>query len=203
VAAERTAEPVDDGPCGRVSRPRWSSRVGRPAKDPRTWVGKALWVALFAAVLGVSLWLGAQRPAPSTPTARMEQIASQLRCPVCIDESAAQANTAAARAIRADITTRLRSGQSDRQIIGYMVSRYGRWILLSPSRSGFSLTVWLAPIAVTLGALGVVAVAWARAVHRFRAAEPGAADAAVDLTGERDLPLVDRTQRAGEGGVSP
>ncbi|MDA8309548.1 MAG: cytochrome c-type biogenesis protein CcmH [Actinomycetota bacterium] len=161
-------------------------------------MSKALWVALFAGVLGVSLWQGAQRPAPSTPTARMEQIASELRCPVCIDESAAQANTAAARAIRADIATRLRSGQSERQIIDYMVSRYGRWILLSPPSSGLGLTVWLAPIAVTLGALAVVVVAWARAVRRFRAPAPAVTDAEAELRGERDLPLADRTQRVGE-----
>ena len=162
-------------------------------------MSKALWVALFAGVLGVSLWQAAQRPAPSTPTARMEQVASQLRCPVCIDESAAQANTAAARAIRADIATRLRSGQSERQIIDYMVSRYGRWILLSPPSSGLGLAVWLAPIGVTLGALAVVAVAWARAVQRFRAPAPGATEAAVDPPGGgRDLPLADRTQRVEE-----
>ncbi|MDA8070580.1 MAG: cytochrome c-type biogenesis protein CcmH [Actinomycetota bacterium] len=182
----------------RVRRLRlvWSLRPG--ATKSRSHVSKALWVALFAGVLGVSLWQGAQRPVPSTPTARMEQVASQLRCPVCIDESAAQANTAAARAIRADIATRLRSGQSERQIIDYMVSRYGRWILLSPPSSGLGLTVWLAPIAVTLGALAVVAVAWARAVQRFRAADPGPTDTQVELNGERDLSLADRTQRVEE-----
>ena len=183
---------------GRVRRlrPRRSLRPG--PTTGRSHVSKALWVALFAAVLGVSLWQGAPRLAPSTPTARMEQIASQLRCPVCIDESAAQANTAAARAIRADIATRLRSGQSERQIIDYMVSRYGRWILLSPPSSGLGLVVWLAPIAVTLGALAVVAVAWARAVQRFRAADPGPTDAQVELNGERDLSLADRVRRVEE-----
>ncbi len=168
------------------------------ATKDRPYASKALWVALFAAVIGVGLWQGAQRPAPSTPAARMEQIASQLRCPVCIDESAAQANTAAARAIRADIATRLRSGQSERQIIGYMVSRYGRWILLSPPSSGLGLAVWLAPIGVTLGALAVVAIAWARAVRRFRAPAPRAADADVDLKGEQDLSLADRVRRVEE-----
>jgi cytochrome c-type biogenesis protein CcmH len=161
-------------------------------------VRKSLWITLFAAVLGVSLWLGAHRPTPTTPVARMEAIASQLRCPVCIDESAAQANTAAARAIRTDIAARLRNGQSDRQIIDYMVSRYGRWILLSPSASGFSLTVWIAPIAVTLGALGVVAVAWGRAVRRFRKMGPAATDRGND-PGGRDPAPADPTGRAGEG----
>jgi cytochrome c-type biogenesis protein CcmH/NrfF len=90
---------------------------------------------------------------------------------VCIDESAAQANTPAARAIRTDIAARRRSGESDSPIIGYMVSRYERWILLSSPATGFGLTVWIAPVAVTLGALGVVAVAWTRAVRRFKGAE--------------------------------
>ena len=197
MAAERTAEPVADNSCGRSSRPRWSSRVRRPAKGPHTWVGKSLWITLFAAVLGVSLWLGAHRPTPTTPVARMEAIASQLRCPVCIDESAAQANTAAARAIRTDIAARLRNGQSDRQIIDYMVSRYGRWILLSPSASGLSLTVWIAPIAVTLGALGVVAVAWGRAVRRFREMGPAATDRGND-PGGRDPAPADQARCAGE-----
>jgi cytochrome c-type biogenesis protein CcmH len=168
---ERTPQPVGDGSCGRTVRSRVRVRAGRPPNGPPTWVRRGLWITLFAAVVGVSLWLGAHRPAPSTPTDRVEQIASQLRCPVCIDESAAQANTAAARAIRANVAARLRAGESDRQIIDYMVSRYGRWILLSPPATGFGLTVWIAPIAVALGAIGVVAVAWIRAARRFKEAE--------------------------------
>lgn len=191
-------QPIHREPPRRRRRLRPGRSLRPGPTTGRSHVSKALWVALFAAVLGVSLWQGAQRPAPSTPTARMEQIASQLRCPVCIDESAAQANTAAARAIRADIAARLRSGESERQIIDYMVSRYGRWILLSPPSSGLGLAVWLAPIAVTLGSLAVVAVAWARAVRRFRAPAPRAADADVDLKGEQDLSLADRVRRVEE-----
>lgn len=175
----------------------------RPVRVPggpkgRSLGSKVVWSALFATLLGISLWFGAPRRAPSTPTARMEQIASQLRCPVCIDESAAQANTAAARAIRADIAARLREGQSDQAIIGYMVSRYGRWILLSPSTSGFSLTVWVAPIAVTLGALGVVAVAWGRAARRWKPSGEPAADDEGELAAEQEV-VADQAVGAGDG----
>lgn len=161
-----------------------------------------LWAALFAAVLGVSLWLAAYRAHPTTPTARVDQIASQLRCPVCIDESAAQANTAAARAIRADIAARLRNGQSDQAIIGYMVSRYGRWILLSPSTSGLSLTVWVAPVAVTLGALGIVAVAWSRAVRRWKGTGETATGDGGELSAEGHDEPADESVSPGEERMS-
>jgi cytochrome c-type biogenesis protein CcmH len=204
--AERTPQPVSDRSCGRSVRPCLCGRVGRPSSRPHTWVRRALWIALFAAVLGASLWLGANRSTPATPAARVEAIASQLRCPVCIDESAAQANTAAARAIRANVAARLRAGQSDRQIIDYMVSRYGRWILLSPPATGFGLTVWLAPVAVTLGALGVVAVAWTRAVRRFKETGPSATGEEHDPTaggrgGQADV-LADQAASTSKEGSS-
>lgn len=160
--------PLTGGSCGRSPSRFWWARAPMPARRPRAWARKALWSALFAAVLAAGLWLGAARPSPSTTAARVYAIASQLRCPVCIDESAAQANTAPARAIRADIAARLRQGENERQIIAYMVSRYGRWILLSTPTSGLGLTVWAAPVVVAMGALAVVGSAWAGAVRRSR-----------------------------------
>lgn len=198
MVAEPRVEAAAEGASGRACRLVWPRRAAGPGDGSRAWVARTLWIALFAVVVGVSLWFGAHRPAPSTPTARMEQIASELRCPICIDESAAQANTSAARAIRADIAAQLREGRSAREILGYMVSRYGRWILLSPPASGLGLTVWIAPMAVTLAGLGVVAVAWARAVRRFQAAAPTDTGGSHVLSAGRDPASVDPARRVDE-----
>jgi cytochrome c-type biogenesis protein CcmH len=143
--------------------PRDGSEVPMVPSARRGKAPKVLWGALFVAAVVAGLWAGAHRRAPVTLGAQVDRIAAKLRCPVCVDESAAQANTAAARAIRADIAARLRQGQSEKEIMSYMVSRYGPWVLLSPPASGVDIFVWVAPVAVAVGAVGIVLFAWARA----------------------------------------
>jgi cytochrome c-type biogenesis protein CcmH len=162
---------ASSGSCHRAPVDGCSPSLAPPARRGKA--TKVLWSSLFVAAVSVGLWAGAHRQAPVTLGARVERIAAKLRCPVCIDESAAQANTAAARAIRADIAARLRRGQSETEIMSYMVSRYGPWILLSPPTSGVDMFVWVAPVVVTVGALGIVVFSWARASRSAEVAEVG------------------------------
>lgn len=132
---------------------------------------RVVWLAVLVGVIAAALVIGARQPTSHSASSRLEAIAGALRCPSCVDESAAQANTPAAQAIRADIAARLRQGQSERQIVAYMVSRYGPWILLKPPASGLDLVVWVVPIAAAAGAIGVLGVAFSRA-RRWRAVGP-------------------------------
>ncbi|MBI4589981.1 MAG: cytochrome c-type biogenesis protein CcmH [Candidatus Rokubacteria bacterium] len=89
---------------------------------------------------------------------RMREVASGLRCPVCQNLSVADSSSEMAREMRALIVDQLRAGKRPDEIRAYFVSKYGQWILLSPTPRGVGLVVWIVP---TVGAVaGLGGAAW-------------------------------------------
>jgi cytochrome c-type biogenesis protein CcmH len=119
---------------------------------PRRRLAPALSVAAAVVLAGVALGVGLARGGsqPATLQDRVQAVASGLRCPVCQNLSVADSPSELARQMRAEIATRLGAGQSPDQVRQFFVSRYGRWILLSPSGSGLGLVAWAAPAAALL-----------------------------------------------------
>jgi len=76
--------------------------------------------------------------------------------------SAAESDAAASAAIRDEIRSRIQQGQTDAQIKGYLVSRFGPDILLTPPASGVSSLVWILPVAAFICAIGGLTVAFRR-----------------------------------------
>jgi cytochrome c-type biogenesis protein CcmH len=139
------------------------------------------WLAL-GVVLIVALAIGAQgRSGPMTESQRVKHIASEIRCPTCRNQSAAESDAAAAKAVRDEIDRRVKAGQSDGEIVAFMVSRYGSDILLKPEGSGVASLVWVLPIVAIVVALAALAFAFVR----WRA-RPGVA------VSEEDRALVER-----------
>lgn len=104
------------------------------------------------------------------------EIASRLRCPVCVSETVAQSASGTAIEMREIIGRRLEAGQSEEEILAYFQQRYGDWILLEPPRRGIFLVVWLLPVVVAAAiatGVAVLAVRWTR-----RGREPIEVDAA-------------------------
>jgi cytochrome c-type biogenesis protein CcmH len=125
---------------------------------PSRWHQWAPWVVM-AVVLAVALAVGAHRPGPApSATQRAAVVDAQLRCPSCEDVSVADSSAPTAVAVRAIVLARVRAGQSDGEIEGFLVSRYGPDILLRPPATGATGTVWIVPVVavvVALGGLGV------------------------------------------------
>jgi len=121
---------------------------------PRRWLP---WLALVV-VVAAALWVGAGAgDGPPTPAARADRLAAQVRCPTCEGLSAAESETPAAVAVRQEIRRRVDAGQTDGEIRAFLVSRYGRDILLTPGGTGVAALVWALPVAaVVLGAGGMV-----------------------------------------------
>jgi cytochrome c-type biogenesis protein CcmH len=117
-----------------------------------------LWSLAFVAVVALVL-----TTAPSTATAqgRIAHLETLVKCPACEDISVAQSNATSAIAVRNEIAQRVRSGDSDSQILTSLESRYGTAILLSPPTSGIGALLWLVPVAALL-ALAVAGVRLAR-----------------------------------------
>ncbi len=139
------------------------------------------WLAM-AAVLVVALVIGAQgRSGPMTQAERVKHIASEIRCPTCRNQSAAESDAAAAKAVRDEIQRRVQAGQSDGEIVAFMVSRYGDDILLKPQGSGVASLVWVLPVVAVVVALAGLGIAF----RRWRA-RPGV------KVSEEDRALVER-----------
>ncbi len=77
---------------------------------------------------------------------RAEAIGRQLRCLVCQNESIEDSGADLARDLRQIVRQRVAAGQSDKQIIDWMVSRYGQFVLLRPGFDGLTLLLWGSPI---------------------------------------------------------
>ncbi|MFQ5916748.1 MAG: cytochrome c-type biogenesis protein CcmH, partial [Candidatus Binatia bacterium] len=102
------------------------------------------------------------------------RIAAELRCPVCQNLSVADSPSEMAQQMRALIRKQLKEGKSPQQIKAYFTSKYGEWVLLAPTKEGFSLLVWILPfIALTGGILLVILVArrWVQKKSGYRPSE--------------------------------
>jgi cytochrome c-type biogenesis protein CcmH len=96
--------------------------------------------------------------------ARARAISKELRCMVCQNESIDESEAPLARDLRVLVRQRIMAGDSDAQIINFLVSRYGEFILLKPPLSWNTLALWGGPPALLiLGILMIVVVERRRA----------------------------------------
>ena len=116
--------------------------------------------ALMGLVLVGALAVGSRgQSGPPTEDQRVGRITSVVRCPTCRGLSAEQSDAPSAESIRDEVRRRVQAGESDAEIKGYLVSRYGEDILLQPKTDGVGLVVWALPlIGVTVAVGGLVLV---------------------------------------------
>ena len=81
---------------------------------------------------------------------RARAISSELRCLVCQNQSIDDSHAPLARDLRVLVRQKLAAGESDDAILGFLVDRYGDFILLKPRFSSDTLLLWLSPFAVLL-----------------------------------------------------
>lgn len=94
--------------------------------------------------------------------ARARALSEGLRCLVCRNESIDESNAELARELRILVRERIAAGDSDEEVIDYLVGRYGEYVLLRPRADGINRVLWLAPPVMLLGALGVAVLALRR-----------------------------------------
>ena len=89
---------------------------------------------------------------------RAEALGHQLRCLVCQNESVEESNADLARDLRRIIRQRVAAGDSDPQVIDWMVARYGDFVRLRPPFNTMTIVLWGAPgIALVIGAVAAIA----------------------------------------------
>ena len=120
----------------------------------RVWLAGLLWLALSA---------GAKEapPAAADPAleARMQVVASELRCLVCQNQTLADSHSGLAEDLRQQIREQLARGASNQQVVDYMTDRYGDFVRYRPPFKASTALLWIGPgalLLVGLTTLGLV-----------------------------------------------
>lgn len=136
----------------------------------------APWAALLI-VVAVALAIGVNRSAGNTSLeARTMHIASEVRCPVCEGQSAAQSQVPASVQIRNVIRQDLQAGQSENEILSSLVKSYGVGILEKPEAQGVGVVVWVVPVIAVIAAVGGLVIAFRRWGGRMSGEVPDESD---------------------------
>ncbi|PJE29486.1 Cytochrome c-type biogenesis protein CcmH precursor [Pseudooceanicola marinus] len=86
---------------------------------------------------------------------RARDISTGLRCLVCRNENIDDSNADLARDLRLLVRERLVAGDSDEEVVDFIVARYGEYVLLQPRAGGSNLVLWLAGPAMLLLGVGI------------------------------------------------
>jgi cytochrome c-type biogenesis protein CcmH len=156
--------------------------------------------ALFACTLTLALLAGvpahAVQPDEIMPDpakeARARELSRELRCMVCQNQSIDDSEAPLARDLRLLVRERIAAGDSDRQVIDFLVARYGEFVLLKPRFNPHTLLLWLVPPLVLIG--GGFAL-WRIGGRSAKSAGSGA-ESAARLTAEEEA----RLRRLMDGG---
>ena len=94
--------------------------------------------------------------------ARARTISEGLRCLVCQNQSIDDSEAALAKDLRLLVRERLKQGDSDQQVVDFIVARYGEFVLLKPKFTPHTVLLWLATPAVFAAALLLIWLTYRR-----------------------------------------
>jgi len=112
---------------------------------------------------------------------RARALSQELRCLVCQNQSIDDSDAELARDLRLLVRERVAAGDSNEEVVDYVVSRYGDFVLLKPPFKASTYLLWLGPAVILAIGLAAVAVFYRR---RAKDAAPSGASAALS-DGER------------------
>lgn len=142
-------------------------------------------------------------PAAADPAleARVLQVAEELRCLVCQNETIAASHAELAIDLRQQIRQQLQQGRTEAQILDFMVQRYGDFVLYRPPLKASTVLLWVGPFVLLLVGLGALALQ----IRQRRAAPasggaPGGAPggSSRNTAGHTPNPLSDAERRLAE-----
>jgi cytochrome c-type biogenesis protein CcmH len=114
-------------------------------------------LAALAAALSLA---AASDPAERLPDpgqeARARHLFQEIRCLVCQNESIDDSEADLAHDLRQIVREQVRAGRSDAEIRGFLVARYGQFVLLKPPFDAGNLALWLGPFAIVLLGAGLL-----------------------------------------------
>ena len=111
------------------------------------------WLALVVLFMPGLGFAGEARPLTDDPVveARLKQLAVELRCLVCQNQTLADSNAPLAEDLRREVREMITKGMSDQEIIDFLVSRYGDFVLYRPPMKATTSLLWLGPFVLLAG----------------------------------------------------
>jgi cytochrome c-type biogenesis protein CcmH len=135
----------------------------------------ALLIALLAPTMALAVTPDEMLKDPALE-ARARDLSRELRCVVCQNQSIDDSEAPLAHDLRVLVRDRLKAGDSDSQVLDFLVARYGEFVLLKPRFEIHTLLLWgLPPLALIAGMVGLL-VAMRR--RKMAGTEPVALSAA-------------------------
>ena len=89
---------------------------------------------------------------------RYHALIDELRCLVCQNQTIADSNADLATDLRREVYRMVEDGQSTEEIAGFMVARYGEFVLYRPTLGGRTLLLWVGPFVLAAAGLAVLFV---------------------------------------------
>ncbi|WP_425098506.1 cytochrome c-type biogenesis protein [Tropicibacter sp. S64] len=114
--------------------------------------------------------------------ARAREISAGLRCLVCQNESIDESNASLAHDLRVLVRERITAGDTDEEVVAFIVDRYGEFVLLKPTSSGWNALLWAAGPLLFVLAMGI-----AFAYLRRRATAPAVTEAGLSAEERKRL----------------
>ena len=134
--------------------------------------------ALFFASTATAVDSATEAALAADPVAekRLQHLSEELRCLVCQNQTIADSNAELAQDLRREIRGMIKDGKSDKEIIDFMVVRYGDFVLYRPPVKGITLLLWGGPVALMLLGLFVLVRYLRRRATRIADDRPLSAD---------------------------
>lgn len=111
-------------------------------------------LATLLLLLAFSTPVFAVQPSEMLPDPKQEQraraLSAELRCLVCQNQSIDDSDAQLARDLRLIVRERIKAGDSDSQILTFLVDRYGEFVLLKPRFGWHTLVLWAGPFVILL-----------------------------------------------------
>lgn len=152
---------------------------------------------IHAALLGLALVTSAQGAIDTyefrdeAERERYRTLTEELRCPKCQNQNISDSNAPIAMDLRQEIFRMLEEGQSNEQIVDYLVERYGDFVRYKPPMNAKTMLLWYGPVALLVLGFGVLAVIL---VRRRRVEKAPASHTLSETERERLAKLLDKKE---------
>jgi cytochrome c-type biogenesis protein CcmH len=120
-----------------------------------------IWLALIMVCVSGPAWAGEAKPLGEDPAveARLKHLAIELRCLVCQNQTLADSNAPLAEDLRREVREMIVKNMSDKEIIDFLVERYGDFVLYRPPVKATTALLWMGPFVLLIVGLAALIIA--------------------------------------------
>ncbi len=130
----------------------------------------AAWLACGATAFALAAPIGTSDAQALTLDERVNQLASELRCLVCQNQTVADSHAPLAVQLKQEVRKQLAAGASADEVRDFMVQRYGDFVLYRPPIKASTLALWIGPVVILL--CGLIGLAIVLRKRRLLSGEP-------------------------------